>query len=66
MNRLIAALIAAAFCFALPALAQAPTPEKKETMGQKAREAGKKAKDEVTESSAERKAEREAKKGETK
>jgi len=59
MSRLIAAVIAAAFCFALPALAQAPAPQKKESMGQKAKE-------EATESSAQKKAERDARKAKRK
>jgi len=64
MSRLIALLIAAAFCFALPAFAQTKAEEKKETMGQKAREAGKKTKEEAKK--AERKAKKDAKKAEQK
>jgi beta-lactam-binding protein with PASTA domain len=58
MKRLIAALAALAFGFAcLPALAQGKMEEKKESLGQKAREAKGKVKDELTESRAEKKAE---------
>ena len=59
MKRLIAALAALAFGFAcLPAFAQSKMEERRESPAQKVREAKGKVKDELTESRAEKKAER--------
>ena len=59
MKRSIAALAALAFGFAcLPALAQSKSEERNESLGQKAREAKGKVRDEINESRAEKKAER--------